>query len=119
MSALRGAVRAISVDDAAIRNRIIEGAARFGQVWCPHTAVAAEAWERLPQAERRERSWCIVATASPAKFPEIVEPLLGRKVAVPPALAALFDRTSHVSALANGFGALREVLMAGTAEVAG
>ena len=119
MSALRGAVRAISVYDAAIRNRIIQGAARFGQVWCPHTAVAAEAWERLPQAERRERSWCIVATASPAKFPEIVEPLLGRKVAVPPALAALFDRTSHVSALANGFGALREVLMAGTAEVAG
>ena len=118
MASLRSAVRAISVDDAAIRYRIIEGATRFGQVWCPHTAVGAEAWARLPQVERRDRSWCIVATASPAKFPEIVEPLLGRKVAVPPALAALFDRPTHVSALANGLGALREVLMAGTAEVA-
>jgi hypothetical protein len=36
---------------------------------------------------------------------------------VPPALAALFDRPSHVSALANGSDALREVLMSGAAEI--
>ena len=112
---LRGAVRAVSVDDAAIRARIVADHARFGQIWCPHTAVAAEAWARLTPAERRGQAWCLVATASPAKFPEVVEPLLGLKVPVPPALAELFGRPTAVRALAATSAALRDALDAGAA----
>ena len=110
LDALRGAVRAVSVDDDAIRARIVADHARFGQTWCPHTAVAAEAWARLAADERRARAWCLVATASPAKFPEVVEPLLGIKVPVPPALAALFGRPTSVEPLAATFAALRDAL---------
>lgn len=94
---LRRSVEATSIDDEAIRARIRADFRRHGRTWCPHTAVAAEAYERLPQAERRDRRWAIVATAHPAKFPEIVEPLIGAAVPVPPALAELFGRPTSVT----------------------
>jgi threonine synthase len=52
----------------------------------------------------------LVATASPAKFPEVVEPLLRMKVPVPPALAELFDRPTSVAPLAASFAALRDAI---------
>jgi threonine synthase len=111
ITALREAVRATSIDDAAIRDRITADHARFGVIWCPHTAVGAETWARLPARERDEHSWCVVATASPAKFPEIVEPLIGGKVPVPPALAELLGRPTQRESLAATLAALRDALL--------
>ena len=91
---LRNAVSAISVDDSAIRTRIREDRARFGEIWCPHTAVAAEVWTTMPAELKGAEAWCVVSTASPAKFPEIVEPLIGMRVPIPETLARLSDRPS-------------------------
>jgi len=110
VEAMRGALSACSVDDAAIAARIKADFTRFGQVWCPHTATAAEAWARLPEATRRARRWCIVSTAHPAKFAEIVEPLIGRSVAVPESLRELFDRTSEFGEIDANLPALRAAL---------
>jgi len=91
LQALRSVVSAASVTDAEIRARIRAGYRDYGQIWCPHTATAAEVWQRLP-ASRRRQPWVLVATAHPAKFREIVEPLIEAPVPVPPALAKLFAR---------------------------
>jgi len=107
---LRGAVSACSVTDAEIRTRIRVGYEEYGQIWCPHTAIAAEAWERLPEEKRARGRWVLVATAHPAKFPEIVEPLIGRAVPVPPSLAALFARPSESTELEADLAALRALL---------
>ena len=107
---LRGAVSACSVTDAEIRTRIRVGYEEYGQIWCPHTAIAAEAWERLPEEKRARGRWVLVATAHPAKFPEIVEPLIGRAVPVPPSLAALFARPSESTELDADLAALRALL---------
>ena len=106
-SELQSAVSAYSVSDAQIRTRIQIGYEQYGQVWCPHTATAAQAWEHLPEALRASRRWVLVATAHPAKFPEIVEPLIGRPVAVPPSLAALYARASHSTEVDANLSALR------------
>lgn len=106
---LRAAVSAYSVDDEQIRGRIRAGWQRFGQVWCPHTATAAEAYERLGR-ERQARRWVLVATAHPAKFPETVEPLIGRKVTPPPALAELLSRPTSFTEIEADLGALRAAL---------
>lgn len=111
IAALRAAVRATSIDDAAIRARITADHARYGVIWCPHTAVGAEAWANLSAGERDDRPWCVVATASPAKFPEIVEPLIGAEVPVPPALAELLGRPTQRESLDASLGALREALL--------
>ncbi|UUR08353.1 threonine synthase [Sphingomonas glaciei] len=80
------------VDDEAIRHRIAADYRENGYVWCPHSAIAAEAWRRLAAPARDERLWVAAATAHPFKFAEIVEPLIGREIEPSPALAAIDDR---------------------------
>jgi threonine synthase len=104
---MRSAVSAMTVDDEAIRARIRTGFAEYGQVWCPHTAVAAEAYTRLPEERRNRAHWVLVATAHPAKFREIVEPLIGREIAVPASLAELLARPVSCKEIAADLAALR------------
>jgi threonine synthase len=110
IAAVRAAVSAVSVDDEAIRERIRRGYRQFGQVWCPHTATAAEAWERLPEEQRRGGRWVLVATAHPAKFREIVEPLTGEPVEIPETLAKLFARPVSCVEIDASLPALRTAL---------
>jgi threonine synthase len=94
IEALRGQVSAASVDDATISARIRSDFERYGRIWCPHTATAAEIHACLP-AEERRRPWVLAATAHPAKFNEIVEPLIGKSIDVPESLARLLRLPSR------------------------
>ena len=103
---LRGRIGAASIDDAAIRARIVADHRRFGRVWCPHTAAAAEVYARLSADERAGRPWVLVATAHPAKFNEIVEPLVGAPIEVPESLARLLSLPRQVNDIEPTLGAL-------------
>jgi threonine synthase len=92
--AARAALRAERVDDDEIRRVIREGPSRWGEVWDPHTATAVAARERLPGGD-----WIVVATAHPAKFEAVVEPLVGLEVPVPPELRRLLDRPSRAETI--------------------
>ncbi len=107
---LRTVVSACSVTDEEIRARIRAGYQQFGQIWCPHTATAAQAWERLPQEARQEHRWVLVSTAHPAKFREIVEPLIGRALPVPDTLTKLFARPTQCVEIGADLSALRAAL---------
>jgi threonine synthase len=111
---MRGAVSAFTVTDEAIRTRIRAGFGEFGQVWCPHTATATEAYERLSVARqgapRKQGHWVVVATAHPAKFREIVEPLIGQTIPVPETLAKLFARPTECTEIDADLSALRAAL---------
>ncbi len=109
-SALRAAVSAVSIDDTAIRARIRADHEHYGVIWCPHTATAAEAWARLAPERRRAARWVLVATAHPAKFREIVEPLIGRPVPVPESLQQLFKRPARFTEIDATMPALRTAL---------
>jgi threonine synthase len=109
-AALGLAISAVSIDDGAIRARIRADHERFGALWCPHTATAAEAWAQLPLERRRGRQWVLVATAHPAKFREIVEPLVGRPVPVPESLERLFGRPTHYTEIDATLASLRTML---------
>ena len=92
IDAVRGAVRAESVSDAEIQARIKSDFDKYGKVWCPHTATAAEVYARMSPVERADARWILVSTAHPAKFREIVEPLIGQRIEMPESLAKLFSR---------------------------
>ena len=106
---LRSQIRAWPVDDAAIRARIGRDFERYGEIWCPHTATGFDVWEQLSEAERAN-DWVVCATAHPAKFESIVEPVIGKAVAVPDSLAQLLEAASHNEPLANDFDAFRTAL---------
>jgi threonine synthase len=99
-----------SIDDATIRARISEDFMQYGREWCPHTATAAEVYARLSEAERREHPWVLVATAHPAKFNEIVEPIIGSKLAVPPSLGRLLSLPQSCLDIAPSLPALATAL---------
>ncbi len=108
--ALRDALRARSVVDATIRATIAAAPKRHGIVACPHTACGLKLLEDL-RAAGDTRHWAVVATAHPAKFDTIVEPLVGHAVEVPPALADCLARPAHGEALAADDAALRAKLI--------
>jgi threonine synthase len=107
---LRATITAQVVTDEQIRARIRSGFQEYGQVWCPHTATAAEAYTRLSAQRRRDGQWLLAATAHPAKFREIVEPLIGRSVTVPQSLARLFELPAQAVEIAADLDALRQGL---------
>jgi threonine synthase len=97
---LRSSIEAYPVDDEQIHAQIAKDYARYGEVWCPHTATAFWVYDHLPPARKAGKSWIVSATAHPAKFESIVEPVIGRAVAVPPQLAALLSRPTASTPLA-------------------
>lgn len=107
---LRAAFRAESVDDASIRTTIAAAPARHGVVPCPHTATGLHVLERI-RAQGDTRDWSVAATAHPAKFDTIVEPLVGHPIALPSALAAMLARPASGQPLANDYAVLRAQLL--------
>lgn len=105
-------IEAASIDDEAIRECIRAEHRRSGIALCPHSAVAMEAWRRLPEVRRRDRHWVVVATAHAAKFPEIVEPLIGETVPPPAALAGLLERPFRREEIDLNFDSFRDRLLA-------
>jgi threonine synthase len=104
-AALLADATAGAVDDATIRRTIAEGPARYGRIWCPHTATAVHVREGLGSGD-----WVVVATAHPAKFETIVEPLIGRQVELPPRLTELLARSTAVTEIAADLAELRSYL---------
>lgn len=102
-SEIRRVATSLSVDDETIRRTI--AARPWGRVWCPHTATAVHMRPSLGDGD-----WVIVATAHPAKFETIVEPLIGGPVGVPPALAELLERPAEVTRIAPDLAALQRCL---------
>ncbi|HET7301276.1 MAG TPA: threonine synthase, partial [Oleiagrimonas sp.] len=78
-------------------------------VVCPHTATAMHELACLRAAGDTTR-WTIVATAHPAKFGTVVEPLVDQHVPVPPALDALLQKPSHAEPMPAEAAALRHIL---------
>ena len=110
LNGMREHLSADSVDDATIRTRIRGDFMQYGREWCPHTATAAEVYNRLSERERGECPWVIVATAHPAKFNEIVEPIIQKPIAVPDSLANLLRLPQHRVDIAPTLAALSGAL---------
>ena len=104
---IRDAVSAASVGDGRIRRRIRREYSYSSAVLCPHTAAGVDACRALladPGAP--EGDWVIAATAHPAKFETVVEPLIGTAVAPPPQLEELLSRNSSHEEIPSELAAL-------------
>lgn len=93
------------VDDGTISETI----RRSSEVICPHTACGLEVLRRM-RSRGESGTWIVAATAHPAKFDTVVEPLIGKKVDVPPALAELLERPSNAETIEPTLQALASML---------
>lgn len=109
---MREAITGVVVTDDEVRATIRALQAAHGYIADPHTAVG---WLGAEKAGRHgDGAVVVLATAHPAKFPEVVEPTLGAAVALPPALAARLALDVVATHIPPRLDALTAVL-AGTA----
>jgi threonine synthase len=109
-AALRATFMANAVSDDDIRQTIRTTYARHAEAFCPHSATALFVLARLRE-QAADGAWAAVATAHPAKFDGIVEPLIGAPVVLPPALATLLARPAHAEPLAADYASFRQRLL--------
>lgn len=79
-----------SVPDSKIEQMIMETYRTYGEIICPHTAVAE--WVR--RKYYHDQPSIIVSTAHPAKFETIVEHLIEKPIPIPENLAVLLNKPS-------------------------
>ena len=107
---LRDQLGVLSVCDEQIEASIRQDFRDFGFATCPHTATATHTWRQLDSELAERHDWILVATAHPAKFETIVEPLIGTAVPVPPELEALLSRPAQSISVEPTLASLATVL---------
>jgi threonine synthase len=105
---MRGAIASAAFADDDIRAAMRTLDTRYGYVSDPHTAVAYLGATAANAAG--DGPIVLLSTAHPAKFPEVVEPTLGREVPVPPALSARMALERRVTRIPARLDALASVL---------
>jgi threonine synthase len=101
-------VSAVSVSDDETRECISEVFRRTGYVLDPHTAVGVRAHGRCRIGSGTPS--VVLATAHPAKFPEVVEEAIGREVPLPPGIASVMEAQEHMEDITADLGALGAAL---------
>lgn len=98
-------ISVVSVSDDQIKKEIFERFDDDLEVYCPHTATAMFARRGL-----QGQNWIAVATAHPAKFESIVEPIIGQLIRIPPQLSELLNRPSVYTEIEPTLAALKTQL---------
>jgi threonine synthase len=109
---LRQHIAVFAVEDADIQAAIRQDFDDFGFATCPHTATATHVWRHMDADCRNENDWILVATAHPAKFETVVEPLIGTRIALPPELEVILSKTSRSVMIPPTLKALTEAMHA-------
>ena len=99
-----------TVSDADTSATIRRVEAAHGYLLDPHGAVAFFALAQY-LAEHPAEAGFFLATAHPVKFPEVVEPLIGRKIELPAALHYLLEKPKQSVVLEPTYAALRAWLV--------
>ncbi len=107
---LRERLGVLAVTDDLIEAAIRRDYEEFGFATCPHTATATHTWRQLDDELKYGHDWILVATAHPAKFETIVEPLIGATVPLPKGLAEILARPSRFVGIDADLAALDAAL---------
>jgi threonine synthase len=82
-----------------------------GYLLDPHSAIAYQGLvEHMGEAGQVGQVGVFLATAHPAKFSEIVEPIVGRAVEKPAALEQAIARPRHIIRIGPSLDAIRGML---------
>ena len=107
-SAVSRDVTAVWVSDDETEACIADVFRRTGYVLDPHTAVGVRAHGQVVRGVGTPT--VVLATAHPAKFPEVVEAAIGRGVPLPHGIASVMEAEEHMEEIAAELGALGAAL---------
>jgi threonine synthase len=117
--AMRHDVIGVAFTDDRVRDTIRRVFETRGYLLDPHSAIAymglkgvldSEGSGPSPMGSGFSRNGVFLATAHPAKFAEIVEPIIGRKVEKPEPLAQALGQPRHIIRIDASLDAVKTVL---------
>ena len=97
----------IMVSDKQTRETIKNVYHKTGYVADPHTAVGIAA----AQKSNVSQSVIVLSTAHPAKFKEVVEPVIGKKVLLPSQLRAVMNKKKKSILIKNDLASLKKIIL--------
>jgi threonine synthase len=100
-----------SYDDEETKMAMKEVYDNYGYVMCPHTAVAYLGLGSYLQESGSEANGVFLSTAHPAKFDDIVDPILGTKIAMPAQLKEISEREKVAIPMTQKFEAFKAYLL--------
>lgn len=103
LSRMRQDIQGVSISEDQTRAAIKEVYERYGYVLDPHGAVGYAARDR-------ETSTILLATAHPAKFPDVVEQAIGRPIPPHPILEACIKKERRRTIVPPEFDVLKNLL---------
>jgi threonine synthase len=109
VEAMRHDVVGFAYDDDRVTREIGQVYREHGYLLDPHSAIAWLALQEQLQQDR-EAYGVFLSTAHPAKFPEVVEPAIGRRLELPKVLADAIARPRHSVSMAAEYAELEAFL---------
>jgi threonine synthase len=91
--------------------------AQSGHLLDPHTACGVIAAEKAGAPDGVPS--VVLATAHPAKFPDAIEAITGRRPALPPRLASLMTAPERITVLPNDLAAIQHFVARHAGEAKG
>ncbi len=99
--------RSMRADDAEIKAEIKRVHDKYDYIVCPHTATATKAVDKY---KLEGVKMVILATAHPAKFPDVVEEATGIRPALPEHLSDLLSRPEKYATMPNNIDLIRDYI---------
>jgi len=106
-----------SFSDAATRESLKEVYQSRNYLMDPHTAIGYQAVKKYQSevkgylGDKPGTPFVILATAHPAKFGDVIEPVIGEKVPMPERLRACLNKTKQSISMPNAYGDLKDWLL--------
>lgn len=110
--ALKSKISGFAFDDVQNKEAIKEVYDKYNYTMCPHTAIAylgAKAWQRQSNSSANT---ILLSTAHPAKFIDVVAPIIDTEIKLPKALAEAYDKEKKVVDMRNDFQQFKDFLLA-------
>lgn len=109
--AVKEDISGYAFDDAATARCIKQVFEENGYLMCPHTAVGYLAMEAYLKETAGAANAIVLGTAHPVKFGDVVEPLIGQKVAIPERLQKMLGTEKLSIPMSSKFADFKEWLM--------
>ena len=104
-------LEAYSVNDQQIKEQIKKEYNDHQIICCPHTATAFNVYRGFSDSTKDNNHWSLVSTAHPAKFENIVEPIIDEVIKVPASLSKLLKLDSSFISIEPRLEKLMDIIL--------
>jgi len=107
---IKNDIKSISINDKLTSKIIKKIKSKYNYILDPHSAVGFASIEKMDFNDKN-RPMVIVATAHPAKFKKIIEPIINEKIQLPKNIKSLYKKKKRSIKMNSDYNTFKEFLL--------